>query len=252
MSHEDFELGTPVDHQELEAIAVALAHHDPPPVFFGAAVLPLYLDRAAVLSDPQRRPTEDVDVIVFAEPGPDQTQAVEADLQRAGWKFDMRTLRKSANRHAMMDGHGIPVDIVIADSPMEKPADLEAVDWPRFAASHAVSQELPSGRSIQIPTPAMFLACKVAASREPRRWRGEFDAHDVEDIATLLAGCSTLVASVRDAHAWTRAYLRRWLAEVSDGRTHYGSRTQALLEANWPRDVPEDLFACLAAFRSVV
>lgn len=55
-------------------------------------------------------------------------------------------------------------------------------------------------------------------------------------MAQLIAGCSRLAASVEDAPARAREWLRTWAREVQGG-TRFGTQSLACLEGNWPRGI---------------
>lgn len=225
---------------ELEAVANDLAWLEPEPFFFGASVLPLYL--ASELLD-DARPTEDVDTILFV-PTKGSAQiaamALEQRLVDHGWTHDMRARRR--NIHALISPCGVPVDVVMdrlyEDAAASDTPVAEIRDWPVRAARAAARRTLPSGRSIQLPTPAFFLACKIAASRTPSRWEGAYNSRDVEDIALLLTGCVELLDSAQAGPTELRAFLRAWATEVRTGSTPYGITAMELLEGNRPRSVP--------------
>ncbi len=223
---------------ELDAVAADLAWLDPPPVFFGASVLPLYLD-APGLTD-EARPTEDVDVIIaVTAPGSINvaTAGIEAELRSRGWAHDQRPARK--NIYAFIAPSGVPVDLVFhrADVSPEPASTIE--DWPWRAALDPMVVRRATGLALRVPTPAYFFACKIAASRNPTRWSGPYDAKDVEDLALLLAGCSAMAASATAGPPALRAMLAAWASEVQGGTTAYGKTVRELLMANCPRSVPE-------------
>lgn len=236
---------------ELDAVADELAWLDPAPFFFGASVLPLYLDEGKLSGE--ARPTDDVDVIVaLVAPGPMHlaTANLEAELRARGWTHDLRPGRK--NIHAFVSPSGVPVDLVL-HRPTSSSSEVPTVeDWPLRASSEPMLVHRPSARVLLVPTPAYFLACKIVASRNPKRWTGTYDAKDVEDIALLLAGCSGLLDSAHAGPLELRATLSAWATEVRSGSTSYGENVRELLLANAPRSVSaEAIFARLATLEGV-
>ena len=202
-------------------------------MFFGAGVLHRYLDVACVIAEPMR-PTEDVDVLVrvAATENPRTiAQEMEVELQRNGWKHNLRSHRR--NVHAFISPGGIPVDIVI-DSLY--PAD----DWPVVASRSAERQQLQGGRTITLPSPALFLICKLEASKNAKRWDGPYESHDLEDVAQLLAGCSRLWRSIEAASPSAQLWLSEWATDVLS-RSTFGTQSYACLEGNWPRGVEIEL-----------
>lgn len=220
--------------KELDQVADDLAWLDPAPFFFGASVLPLYLDQGVFSED--ARPTDDVDVIIaVVAPGPPHiaTANLEAELRARGWTHDTRPHRK--NIHAFVSPSGVPVDFVF-----HQPRIIPAQDWPLLASSTPMLVQRPNGRVLGVPTPAYFLACKIAASRNPERWSGAYDAQDIEDIALLLAGSSALLDSAQAGPPELRATLAAWAREVQTRSTPYGKAVEELLFANAPRSVPAE------------
>lgn len=211
----------------LESVATDLDWLDPPPMFFGASVLEAYIDRREML-DEELRPTDDVDVVVHVGSGRLQVvvAAVEWQLREHGWKDDMRPNRR--NQHAFVSPSDIPVDVV-----MDRlfPDD----DWPVRASHSPEELQLPSGRIIHIPTPAFFLACKIAASRNRTRWEGTYYSHDLEDIAVLMAGCSRLLLSAKAGPPVLKECLSGWATELLAKQTPYGEAANPLVLDNAPR-----------------
>jgi hypothetical protein len=198
-------------------------------MFFGAGVLHRYLDVAEVIEETMR-PTEDVDALVCVADQEDLGtlgRRIEVQLQQNGWKHDLRSHRRNA--HAFISPRGIPVDIVID-------ALYPEDDWPVVAVESAEQQALPNGRTITIPSPALFLICKLDASKNPERWAGPYESHDLEDAAQLIAGCSRLRDSIESAAQPARHWLKEWAADVL-AHTMFGTQSYACLEGNWPRGV---------------
>lgn len=160
--------------ERLDAVAGELAFLPTPPMFFGAAVLPLYLDD---LEKQQAlvRPTEDVDVVISLpkDEGSSELKAIsrlERQLSSRGFEHDTRSHR--GNIDAWITPSGIPVDLVL---------DLRYSpdDWPLLSRASAQARALPSGRSARVPAPEYYLCCKIAASREPKRWDGPYYSQDI-------------------------------------------------------------------------
>ncbi len=227
----------------VDAVATDLAWLEPQPFFFGAAVLPCYLSDPKLLED--LRPTEDVDAILFL-PREGQAWSRSQEMERAltahGWCPDPGPGRH--NMHAFTAPCGVPVDIVM-DRVFEDGVGLSErpdappppIDWPLEAAKHPQSFPVPSGQRIRVPTPGYFLACKIAASRNQSRWEGQYLSKDLEDIAFLLAGCSTLLASLETGPDALRAFVGHWAREILN--TPFGLHAQAL-RSSLPRSFSED------------
>lgn len=124
-------------------------------------------------------------------------------------------------------------------------------DWVIVSVGSSMIRRLSTGDAVRIPTPAMFWVCKVAASRNPKRWAGPYGSHDLEDIAALMAGCSELGQSVSTLGQAAANFLSAWAAEVLGGTSAYGRQAHACLEGNWPRqarlDTLEELLRAVAA-----
>lgn len=78
--------------------------------------------------------------------------------------------------------------------------------WYQVAVRTAESVRLPSGRSIRLIAPPVFLATKLEAFHG--RGGGDFLAsHDLEDIAVVVDGRPELVNEVHTCEIALRAYL---------------------------------------------
>lgn len=217
----------------LLAVASDLDWLDPPPLFFGASVLEAYIDRKEML-DEELRPTEDVDVVFQIDKAGQQrvvVATVEQQLRQRGWKHDLRPRRR--NQHAFVAPSGIPVDVV-----MDRLYSQD--DWPIRASRSPEKLTLGPNHTLNIPTPAYFLACKIAASRSPKRWEGRYYSHDIEDVAVLLAGCSRLLISVESGPPELKTFIADWAAELLARQTPYGEAAYELVLGNAPRAAKYD------------
>jgi hypothetical protein len=78
--------------------------------------------------------------------------------------------------------------------------------WFTQAIRTAESVQLPSGQTIRLVTPPLFLATKLEAFRG--RGGGDFlTSHDLEDIITLIDGRHELLDDVRASASSLRAYI---------------------------------------------
>ena len=238
--------GWPSMLELLDSVAVDLAFLAEPPLFLGASVLELYVDRSEML-DGAFRPTEDVDVVVTLVPGAagqGTVHEMEAELRAHGFVDDPRPHRK--NLHAFISPSEVPVDVVMD-------AMFSPEDWALRSRADAQTVRLPSGTELLVPQPAAYLACKVAASRNRERWEGDYYCHDLEDVALLLAGCSVLAESASRSDEPLRLYLSAWADEVMAGETEYGRDAQTVLMSNVPAasslSVLQDLLTGLVRLR---
>ncbi len=211
----------------LDSVVADLSFLVEPPMFLGASVLELYVDRPEML-DGAFRPTEDVDVVVTLVPGTSgqgTVQEMEAELRAHGFVDDPRPHRK--NLHAFISPSEVPVDVVMD-------AMFSPDDWALRSRADAQTVRLPSGTELLIPKPAAYLASKVAASRNRGRWEGDYYCHDLEDVALLLAGCSALGDSASASDRQLCHYLSAWAGEVLEAKTKYGQDAQTVLMSNVP------------------
>ncbi len=85
--------------------------------------------------------------------------------------------------------------------------------WYRVAATTAIPHVLPDGTSIQVPRPALLLACKLEAFHDRGR-RDPYASKDLEDIVALVDGCSELESSLTEAVDELRAWVAVQLSQM--------------------------------------
>ncbi|MFG6431889.1 hypothetical protein [Roseateles sp. LYH14W] len=78
--------------------------------------------------------------------------------------------------------------------------------WYAEAAQTALKHELPSGRTIRLIAPAVFVATKLESFAS--RGNGDFVHHDLEDIINLVDGRPSLVNEVHAASPEVLDYIR--------------------------------------------
>jgi hypothetical protein len=173
-------------------------------VFVGAATVVLWITDPAA---PEIRPTRDVDVIVevFARP---EYHRFEERLRELGFREDQESgvICRWTHRDS-----GLILDAM--------PADPEILgfenQWQRKSLPHAVSLDLPSGRTIRAVPPAYLLATKLEAFAG--RGEGDFlGSRDFSDIVALVDGREEIVADVSDAEDDLRAYIASEFARLMD------------------------------------
>jgi predicted nucleotidyltransferase len=154
------------------------------------------------VTDPAASPvraTRDVDVVVEVI-SLAAYHALERQLEQAGFQHD-RSPDAPVCRWIV---GGCMLDVMPAN---------EAVlgfgnRWYHFAVRTAEPVRLPSGRSIRLIAPPVFLATKLEAFHG--RGGGDFLAsHDLEDIAVVVDGRPELVDEVAACETELRAYLAR-------------------------------------------
>ena len=178
----------------LESVAHALGPLCDRFVFVGGCATGL------LLTDPAASPvraTRDVDVVVEVVSLAGY-HALERQLQAAGFKHD-RSPDAPVCRWIV---GGCMLDVM--------PTDEDVLGfgnrWYPVAVRTAESVRLPSGRSIRLIAPPVFLATKLEAFRG----RGGDDflaSHDLEDIAIVVDGRPELVNEVPTCESALRTYL---------------------------------------------
>lgn len=178
----------------LEAVAQALGPLCDRFVFIGGCATGL------LVTDPAASPvraTRDVDVVVEVVSLAGY-HTLERQLQEAGFKHDRRP--------------DAPVcRWIVGDCMLDvMPTDAAVLGfgnrWYQMAVRTAESVRLPSGRSIRLIAPPVFLATKLEAFHG--RGGGDFLAsHDLEDIAVVVDGRPELVNEVPTCEIALRTYL---------------------------------------------
>lgn len=164
-------------------------------VFIGGAVAGLLITDPG---QPAIRPTEDVDLIVHAAVRADY-QRVEERLRKRGFVND---LSKEAPICRWRIG-GVTVDVM---------PTLEEIlgftnRWYPLALETAVHAHLPSGTSIRLVSPPVFLATKFVAFAD----RGKSDylfSHDLGDLISVIDGRDELLAECEQSDNALKAFLR--------------------------------------------
>jgi len=167
-------------------------------VFVGGCAAGLLItDRAA---SPVRA-TRDVDVVVEVV-SLVQYHTIEHQLEQGGFRRD-RSHEAPICRWIVA---GCMLDVM--------PSDARVLGfgnrWYPLAIRTAQPIELPSGQSIRLIAPPVFLATKLDAFRG--RGAGDFLAsHDLEDVTVLIDGRPELVEEVRASDPQLREYLAEQL-----------------------------------------
>jgi hypothetical protein len=170
-------------------------------VFVGGAVTGLLITDPA---QPAIRPTEDVDLIVQAAIRTDY-QRVEKALRQRGFANDMSKDAPICRWRIA----GVTVDVM--------PTLVEILGfsnrWYPVAMATAEQTLLPSGTSIRLVTPAVFLATKFEAFAG----RGQNDylfSHDLGDIISVIDGRDELIAECVGLDEELKTYLRQKTNEL--------------------------------------
>lgn len=178
----------------LESVAHALGSLCDRFVFVGGCATGL------LVTDPAAAPvraTRDVDVVVEVVSLAGY-HALERQLGQAGFKHD-RSPDAPVCRWIV---GGCMLDVM----PMNEDVLGFGNRWYPVAVRTAESVQLPSGRSIRLIAPPVFLATKLEAFHG--RGGGDFLAsHDLEDIAVVVDGRPELVEEVASCEIALRTYL---------------------------------------------
>ena len=178
----------------LESVARALGPLCERFVFVGGCATGL------LVTDPTAAPvrtTRDVDVVVEVV-SLSGYHALERDLAKAGFMQDR-------SREAPVC-RWIVANCMLDVMPTDERVLGFGNRWYTAAVQTAESLRLPSGRSIRLIAPPVFLATKLEAFRG--RGGGDFLAsHDLEDITAVIDGRPQLVDEVRATEPELRAYL---------------------------------------------
>ena len=156
-------------------------------VFVGGCTTALLVDDVVTLQ--HIRSTEDVDMIVEV-------------LSKSEYQDLCQTLRQRGFKESVEDDvicrwrlGSMIVDIMPTDQEILGFSNI----WYPEAVEFAKSYQLPSNRIIRVVSPTYFLATKIEAFAG----RGNNDflvSQDIEDILSLIDGCSSLIADLHAAN----------------------------------------------------
>jgi hypothetical protein len=195
--------------EDLDAIGVQA-------FFFGGIVVGLHLDALPV--NDEERPTTNVDCAPVAVASPNEMRKFEAKLDAAGWQQVVSGDKRNA--YARIAPSGVPVDFV----PLHT---LDQTDALRLA--RRVRMEIHPDLCITVISSAGMVAAKLAAFRD----RGVDDplmSHDLEDLAMLLACCTTIEHDLELAVPGLLEQVQIGLAAIWEDRC-----LLEILDGNFPR-----------------
>ncbi len=203
-------------------VAEALEWLNPPPVYIGGAVVPLFLDD---FGKSQMRPTKDVDCIIPMIVSHHEYTKLEEKLRAHGWTPD---------QNGPICRYLGPDNLVVDFMP-EHPGVLGfAGKWYPETVQSASLRRLSTGREILLPCVSQLFACKLEAFFD----RGSEDpitSTDLEDIAALLDGCDELETQLALAPIDLLKYVQAQLGQIVNDKTLYQA-----LEAQLPRGGDEE------------
>ncbi|HMX99919.1 MAG TPA: nucleotidyl transferase AbiEii/AbiGii toxin family protein [Agitococcus sp.] len=156
-------------------------------VFVGGCTTALLVDDVVTLQ--HIRSTEDVDMIVEV-------------LSKSEYQDLCQTLRQRGFKESVEDDvicrwrlGSMIVDVMPTDQEILGFSNI----WYPEAVEFAKSYQLPSNRIIRVVSPTYFLATKIEAFAG--RGNNDFLAsQDIEDILSLIDGCSSLIADLHAAN----------------------------------------------------
>jgi hypothetical protein len=185
--------------QILESVAARIAPLLDDVVFVGGQIVELLLTDTAAI---RIRPTTDVDVVVVGTRS--EYRRMEERLRALDFLND-QSEGAPLCRWKTRDGY------ILDLMPVDESILGFSNEWYGAAVDETLRHELPSGLTISIPRPPVFLATKLAAFKG----RGHNDllgSHDLEDVITLVAGRPEIVEELGGAEQ----VLKVWVAaEIS-------------------------------------
>lgn len=186
--------------ERLEIVASVLEAIPETFVFTGGATIALYVDE---IVGADLRPTDDVDCVVEITSKGQYYQLAE--------KLRNNGLQESTQQGAPLcrwQYQEINIDIM----PSEEKVLGFSNRWYPPGISSSIPYQLPSGRIIQIFTTAYLLASKIEAFLG--RGKGSFYwSTDIEDIITLLDGCSSLESEINQADLEVKKFIQQWFQQ---------------------------------------
>ena len=186
----------------LEQVACVLEPIRETFVFTGGATIGLYVDEVARAD---LRPTDDVDCVVEIT-----SRAKYYQLATKLRELGLEESNKPNVPLCRWQYQGINIDIMPCDERVLGFSNR----WYAPGIKSAMDYQLPSNRIIKIFSPVYFLASKIEAFRG--RGEGSFYwSTDIEDIITLLDGCSSLFVDVKNAEVEVKEFLQQWFQNES-------------------------------------
>jgi hypothetical protein len=190
----------------LDAAAAALGPLVPEVVFVGGATVGVWITDSGA---PPPRPTLDVDVVVgVASRG--HFAHFEERLREQGFSEDQDSGVICRWQH---DASPLILDVMPSDPDVLGFASR----WYDTVVREPLEHDLPSGRSVAVIAPVLFLATKLEAFRG----RGQSDyygSRDFGDVVTLLDGRAETVEDVRGAPEDVREYCAAEFREMLEDR----------------------------------
>ena len=156
----------------------------------GCAVGLLITDRAR----PPIRPTVDVDLLTEVAP--------LGNYYKLCNRLKERGFKESTEVICRWELNSLKIDLM----PTEEGVLGFTNSWYAEAARTSLKHVLPSGLSIQVIAPPLFVATKLESFES--RGKGDYLHHDLEDIVNIIDGRPSLVEEVLGASEAVREFIR--------------------------------------------
>ena len=186
----------------VKQIAMELSWLQLSPVFIGGSVLGFYLD---AFGRSQLRTTLDVDIIIPAVTTYHLWTQLEDQLRKKLW---IPTQDGPICRYRSPTG-------ILVDFLPKQPNILGFAGMWYEDISKAPQTVVIDDISIQIAQPAHFLATKIEAFWD-RGMQDPILSHDLEDIISLIDGCTDLLSSIHNQNPTIRLWIQEKMAFISE------------------------------------
>ena len=186
----------------VKQIAMELSWLQPSPVFIGGSVLGFYLD---AFGRSQLRTTLDVDIIIPAVTTYHLWTQLESQLRKNLW---VPAQEGPICRYCSPTG-------ILVDFLPKQPSILGFAGMWYEDISKAPQTVVIDDISIQIAQPAHFLATKIEAFWD-RGLQDPMLSHDLEDIISLMDGCTELLSSINNQNPTIRLWIKEKTAFISE------------------------------------
>jgi hypothetical protein len=222
--------------ESIHIVARRLDALEIPYAFLGGAVMPFLVDDPALT---EFRPTKDVDAIVEAISYPSMS-AIEQRLRNLGFQHD--TSPDAPSCRWLVEG--CKLDLL----PTEGRVFGMNSKWFPEALQSAIKVPMESDYSVNVISPAFFLATKLEAFKD-RGNRDYFGSSDLEDIITLADGRRGIVGEVAGAPPAVRSFVASSFAallRISDFLDAFPGHLSSITGARQRRSIVMDRLTSIA------
>lgn len=202
----------------LEMVAKGLGKLKDDVVFVGGAVTSLYIDDKGA---PPVTASDDIDCVIEVSSMNEYTK-IEKTLGKQGFKRPTEVEDQAII--CRWDYHGILVDVMPTD---EKILGFTNI-WYSDAIKNKKIETLPDGTEISIFTLPYFVATKLEAFKS----RGESDwrmSQDLEDIISVLDGCTTATEQLTQVSGKLKAYIKKEFAVLAKDESYLREAIEGFL-----------------------